>query len=116
MLLSGPLLHVRTMAEPSPSITPPPDLVRLWQPLPVRERERLVDAYRLGADEELEACCEWLIHTRVLELTPASLRAARRPKPPSLKQQALTLLDDISDQITAVHENGIRRALEALDD
>ena len=44
------------------------------------------------------------------------LKEAMRPKPPSLKEQALTLLDDASDRLDAVHENIIRRALEALPD
>jgi hypothetical protein len=36
------------------------------------------------------------------------------PKLVSLKEQALALLDDASDRLDAVHENTIRRALEAL--
>ena len=44
----------------------------------------------------------------------AELRAARRPKPPSLAEEALTLLDDASTRLDAVHENTIRRALERL--
>lgn len=51
-------------------------------------------ASRLGADQELEACCEWL-HWQNLathqDLIP-SLRAARRPKPPSRKQRGLSAL------------------------
>jgi hypothetical protein len=48
------------------------------------------------------------------------LLAARRPKPPSLKEQALAALDQLktgalcSDSVAA--ESTIRRALEALDD
>jgi hypothetical protein len=38
------------------------------------------------------------------------------PKPPSLKEQALAVLDDCSDRLDGAHENTIRRALEALDD
>jgi hypothetical protein len=58
---------------------------------------------------ELEACCEWLDQSTVgmADL----LRADRRPKPPSLKQQALAALED--DDIDVYL---IRRALEALDD
>lgn len=37
------------------------------------------------ADQELEACCEWLDSNAVIH----ELRAARRPKPPSLKEQAM---------------------------
>jgi hypothetical protein len=46
------------------------------------------------------------------------LRAARRPKPPSLKEQALLQLDTLNADL-AMHGRGcdlsqIRRALEAL--
>jgi hypothetical protein len=69
------------------SITPPPELVEKLQDL--GNLDAIALAYRAGADQELEACCEW-----VMMETPASgvhLRAARRPKPPSLKEQALEL-------------------------
>lgn len=66
-----------------------------------------------GADEELEACCEWLDEMTILNGSNA-LRAARRPKPPSLKEQALAILDDCSDRLDGAHENIIRLALEAL--
>ena len=39
-------------------------------------------------DEELEACCEWLVLDGCVVAANA-LRSARRPKPPSLKEQAL---------------------------
>jgi hypothetical protein len=72
-------------------------------------------AAQWGADQELEACCEWL------ENQPQwmeDLRAARRPKPPSLKEQALLQLDTLNADL-AMHGRGcdlsqIRRALEAL--
>ena len=70
-----------------------------------------------GADQELEACCEWLDKRfRTDPFFAKSLRTARRPKPPSLKEQALAVLDDCSDRLDSAHENTIRRALEALDD
>jgi len=49
--------------------------------------ELLIKAAQWGADQELEACCEWVC----LETTAfaADLQAARRPKPLSLKQRAL---------------------------
>ena len=37
------------------------------------------------ADQELEACCEWLGYP----VAARQLRAARRPKPPTLAEQAL---------------------------
>ena len=67
-----------------------------------------------GADQELEACVEWL-QDPDLNVDTYKLRAARRPKPPSLKEQALKALhtsvdlDDFPKQYDT-----IRRALEAL--
>jgi hypothetical protein len=73
-----------------------------------------VQAARWGADQELEACCEWL---RVpCPSYGRELRNERRPKPPSLAEQALTLLDDASTRLDAAHENTIRRALERLEE
>jgi len=49
--------------------------------------------------------------------TTSQMRIARRPKPPSLKQQALKALDHIlNNSSTDLGGNTIRRALEALPD
>ena len=75
-------------------IAPPPELVRHWSRFqgdtdPEALWFRIAnEAAQWGADQELEACCEWL-GTRTVGF-PAELRAARRPKPPSLKEQAMT--------------------------
>jgi hypothetical protein len=45
-------------------------------------------AAQWGSDQELELCCEWLT-VNDYDFIPLDLHAARRPKPPSLKQQAL---------------------------
>jgi hypothetical protein len=70
-------------------------------------------AYQAGADQELEACCEWLLSNgepQILQINRVKdFHAARRPKPPSLKEQALSALED--DDIDVYL---IRRALEAL--
>jgi hypothetical protein len=50
------------------------------------------------------------------DLAVCELVADRRPKPPSLKKQALAVLEDASNRLDAAHENIIRRALEALPD
>ena len=50
--------------------------------------ELLIKAAQWGADQELEACCEWL-DNQIGASDPNDLRADRRPKPLSLKQQAL---------------------------
>ena len=75
-------------------------------------------AAQWGADQELEACCEWLDERAVLNGSTA-LRIARRPKPPSLKKQAYDALDtyiygepDPKDKERTY--NTIRKALEEL--
>jgi hypothetical protein len=85
------------------NIYPPDHLLRKWESLIIDEEQNvdvvLYEAFQAGADQELEACCEWL-HWQNLathpELIP-SLRAARRPKPPSLKEQALDRCNDYID-------------------
>jgi ferric-dicitrate binding protein FerR (iron transport regulator) len=83
-------------------------------------------AAQWGADQELEACVDWLSNARNHTLTwneatnySANLRAARRPKPPSLKEQALEALRE-AESSGCLYVNGrsdtIRRALEQLDD
>jgi hypothetical protein len=116
-------------------ITPPPELVQQWasewmQSQNVhRDNFMATRAAQWGADQELEACCEWVRQRRCLVggsrpwITPSEvgLRAARRPKPPSLKEQALEQLDGIAAVFRMSHGGDlvcdtIRRALEALDD
>jgi hypothetical protein len=106
-------------------ITPPPELVKQWikecdQPDNPRWQEYEQDiatrAAQWGADQELEACCEW-----VTEATPwaaEKLRAARRPKPPSLKQRALKGLDIMiaNGHLDAELAAAIREVLEASHD
>ncbi len=104
-------------------ITPPPELVQQWQ----KRFEQGADIFQLftnifqaGADQELEACCEWL-DKEGWSGESRQLRAARRPKPPSLKQQALELARPAGTEgahVTFGPEELelIRRALEALDD
>jgi hypothetical protein len=109
-------------------ITPPPELVVQWikefsQPNDPRWQEYEQDiatrAAQWGADTELEACCEWL-RKELYALAADGICAARRPKPPSLKEQALLQLDVLNADL-AMHGLGtdlsqIRRALEALPD
>ena len=69
-------------------------------------------AAQWGADQELEACCalmdDW-------GLEASDLRAARRPKPPSLKEQALMAINAIDAGTDKLGDSDIiRRALEAL--
>ena len=99
-------------------ITPPPELVDKLFMLDTSEEGRLIAAYRAGADQELEACCLWMERNYNYPQVNHPLRGARRPNPPSLKEQALTALRQVGncEEIDNVTFDTIRRALEALDD
>ena len=79
-------------------------------------------AAQWGADQELEACCEWLERNYNYPRADHPLRNARRPKPPTLKDQALAILataggPDYPTQMTVLNTDKhilIKRALEAL--
>jgi len=103
-------------------ITPPPELVTDWCGQLARENDYgptcvydiATQAARWGADQELEACCEWVAVESIAAAT--ELRAARRPTP-SLKEQALTALTRYTTGKTILTNDSvdiIRRALEAL--
>jgi hypothetical protein len=113
--------------------TPPPELVQQWASefygTIIGHGEASIaiadQAARWGSDQELEACCEWLAsplnHTlswKEATNYSANLRHARRPKPPSLKEQALIELGDVynRDKIDDVTYDTIRKALEQLND
>jgi hypothetical protein len=74
-------------------------------------------AAQWGADQELEACCEVLDNLND-GFWSEKLRAARRPKPPSLKEQALLAIDTAvaDDRLSADVASVVRRALEQLPD
>ena len=111
-------------------ITPPRELVEQWASEKCYdERDWLYElhiasrAAQYGADQELEACVDWLSNARNHTLTwneatnySANLRAARRPKPPSLKELALLAIDTAvaDDRLSADVADVVRRALEAL--
>ena len=104
------------MTDQNYPITPPPELVEQWycnKPLD-RGLTLATWAAQWGADQELEASLEWLVQEGYID-APCRLRTARRPKPPSLKKQALHILDTHGD-LTRAEADTIRRALEALDD
>jgi hypothetical protein len=106
-------------------ITPPLELVQQWwtdaQTLESNDSQEIRFianvAARWGADQELEACCGFIGCEHSVAWS-SKLRAARRPKPPSLKEQALVELEILRIDANA-HGLGfdapaIRRALEAL--
>jgi len=114
------------------TIAPPFELIKQWAEESPMECSAESWAYELfivhhaaqwGADQELEACCEWLVNALSEDPQEVSqeLRAARRPKPPSLKEQALTALYAIATGANDAREqhqdfDTIRQALEQLDD
>ena len=110
---------ITTMTNQHP-ITPSPELVQQWVDLLSQgSMKAFTVAYQAGADQELEACCEWLEDTDCDDPQDVAnhLRAARRPKPPSLKEQALKRLESLEKLAEAMghdSDDTIRRALEAL--
>ena len=107
------------MSNHSP-INPPDELLDQWciTGKSGNLHNALTLAYRAGADQELEACVEWLEWQKLVshQNLTAYLRATRRPKPPSLKEQALHELNDVynRDKIDDSTYDTIRRALEQL--
>ena len=113
-------------------ITPPSELVERWRdealnsfpddanPCPcdiddARDEYIAIQSARWGADQELEACCEWL-NFYAAAAEAADLRAARRPKPLSLKQQALEALGEERAEMSIQNYMAIRSVLESLPD
>jgi hypothetical protein len=107
-------------------ITPPRELVQQWinEEQGVFAEHIATQAARWGADQELEACRADL--RMVLGPDQAAwLGSVRRPKPPSLKEQALQALYRFDDTeghadltLGQIEEDFviIRRALESLPD
>jgi len=114
-------------------ITPPPELVdSIWNQFKTGStrnlltseafREAITKAAQWGADQELEACCEYMQHEDFhIRGFATELRAARRPKTPSLKEQLLQKLEhirDVADKYRSTQNaiDDLRETLEALDD
>ena len=113
------------MTEQHP-ITPPPEMVQQLQDVALfggdnqqsYELSLITAAFRAGADRELDACAEWLVLNGWGQAVNG-LRAARRPKPPSLREQALGALYAIAtgaDDTREFHQDleTIKAALESL--
>ena len=105
-------------------ITPPPELVDKW----VTESPYInalgyiaTQAAQWSADQELDACCEWLDDKTIINGSTA-LRTSRRPKPPSLKNRALQALEEAEHadhpvQLTILNTTAhvlIREALQSI--
>ena len=104
------------MTDNNHPMTPPPELVREWaktcSSYEVPADHIATQAARWGADQELDACCEWTAIVGGAE----ALRAARRPKPPSLKELNLKHLEVMERDGHYLPEiiADLRRALESL--
>ena len=104
-------------------ITPPPELVEQWHDTWIDAKVKhdglldflVAQAAQWGADQELEACCKWL--PKLPPWSADDLRKHRRPKPPSLKEQALEAQRRMWSGASN-HDDWdlVRRALEQLPD
>jgi hypothetical protein len=110
-------------------ITPPPELRGKWEEdwhhAKVKHIELedhiAIEAARWGADQQLAEDAKWLdcnalneTHLRIIPVGEA-LKEAMRPKPPTLKEQALEALKVIEcEYVIGATTSTIRRALEAL--
>ncbi len=109
-------------------ITPPPELIQKWSAQFEAGRSLYAmfeDIYRAGADDELEACrMEIIDGAGIFYIDETSDRVrlaediwtARRPKPPSLKEQALEALDEEQAELSIQNYKLIRAVLESLPD
>jgi hypothetical protein len=114
-------------------ITPPAELVKQWREAPefsalspcvmvtvtnTKLQDIATQAAQWGADQELEASCEYLVRRAQWEPEDVDeFRAARRPKPkPPSKEEALDELYISFDRGYLKKEAAdiIRRALESL--
>jgi hypothetical protein len=103
-------------------ITPPPELVQQWASESLATQNLCNRASQWGADTELEAIQKEII-TQAWFADPghrlAQLRAARRPKPPSLKEQALArtaaILNDPNRALLVEVRETLELALRALE-
>ena len=105
-------------------ITPTPELVEAWW-LNTDGRngtsvtvQLCIQAAQWGADQELEACCDHIHNSLNGKHRAEWLHDIRRPKPPSLKEQALALINKGTDlegiYLNVEAHKCIRQALEAL--
>ena len=112
------------------SITPPPKLVGEWLTeaadlhllIPSNLDYLATRAAQWGADQELEALLVWL-RVKGFDNLASDLLAARHPKPPTLKEQAMARTDAILNDPNRALPVEVRetlelnrRALDALDD
>jgi hypothetical protein len=108
------------MTENHP-ITPPPDKIHNWlqsEKIGCTIEQIITAAAQWGADQELLACGNYLKQCAAWEEEDVTeFYNYRRPKPPSLKEQALKALQALQQRTTDPNiVEPLRRALEQLDD
>ncbi len=115
------------MTDQQHPITPPPELVQQWyNECPEANEASLpyvaTQAARWGADQELLACGKYLEKCAAWEEEDVTeMYNYLRPKPPSLKEQALSDFDGLMSELDGAGNYSncaerIRRALEHVDD
>jgi hypothetical protein len=104
-------------------VTPPSELVEEWVQIHSTKYDLARQAAQWGADTELEACCAALDsfttfgEASIGMIYNSALRNVRRPRPLTLKQKSVELLDRIqhSKECWDLDElNTIRQALDSL--
>jgi hypothetical protein len=108
------------MTDQQHPIIPPSELLQLWfeqhDDYNKGINELLIEATQWGADKELLACGNYLKQCAAWEEEDViEFYNYRRPKPSSLKEQALALLNKAEDPSWDINDFSIvRRALEQL--
>lgn len=115
------------MTDQHPIAQPPIKLFKQWEDDILNERENVDvvldcawrNGFQAGADQELEECVSY-VDNNFSGNKARALRAIRRPKPPSIKEQALAELRQIPINpeagVVLSSVETIRRALEQLPD
>ncbi len=105
-----------------PITSPPVNLLLQWMDEAVNKKKSVAHyvarkSAQWGADQELQAVCQLLFSDPSASYTLSEIRAARRPKPPSLKEQALEAQQRLMTGAWRAEDwQLISRALEQLDD
>jgi len=105
-------------------ITPPPELVEQWYEIADNSSKDVIQevatqAARWGADKQLEMDATWVVLQTSNQMSSKRLIAEMRPKPLSLKEQALALISHDPARQPFLSRKGIdtiRRALESIPD
>jgi hypothetical protein len=104
------------MTNQQEQITPSPEIVDQLFMIEGSEEDRIIAAYKAGADQELEACVKWIEDCGYHPSVSKDFRDARRPKPPSLKEEARQIIDCLIEGDCLNDDDAVtlRRVLEAL--